>query len=90
MIRALRTASLGMFAQSLKLDNIANNLANTNTTGFKRSSIVKQLAVLVPLPAQLLAAANVGDGVDEAAIEQAQPERTESRVHAGSVRSVAV
>ncbi len=39
MIRALRTASLGMFAQSLKLDNIANNLANTNTTGFKRSSI---------------------------------------------------
>ncbi len=39
MIRALRTASLGMFAQSLRVDNIANNLANTNTTGFKKSSI---------------------------------------------------
>lgn len=39
MIRALRTASLGMYAQSLKLDNVANNLANTNTTGFKKSTI---------------------------------------------------
>ena len=39
MIRALRTASLGMNAQSLKLDNIANNMANSNTTGFKRSTI---------------------------------------------------
>ncbi len=39
MIRALRTASLGMNAQSLKLDNIANNMANSNTTGFKRSTV---------------------------------------------------
>lgn len=39
MLRALRTASLGMFAQSLRVDNIANNLANTNTTGFKQSNI---------------------------------------------------
>lgn len=39
MIRALRTASLGMLAQSLRVDNIANNLANTNTTGFKKSAI---------------------------------------------------
>jgi len=28
-----------MFAQSLRVDNIANNLANTNTTGFKQSNI---------------------------------------------------
>lgn len=39
MLRALRTASLGMFAQSLRVDNIANNLANTNTTGYKKSAI---------------------------------------------------
>ncbi|RMF68510.1 MAG: flagellar basal-body rod protein FlgG [Calditrichaeota bacterium] len=39
MLRALRTASLGMLAQSLRVDNIANNLANTNTTGFKKSNI---------------------------------------------------
>ncbi|MCH8326920.1 MAG: flagellar basal-body rod protein FlgG [Candidatus Marinimicrobia bacterium] len=39
MIRALRTAALGMSAQQLQLDVIANNLANINTTGFKRSSV---------------------------------------------------
>lgn len=39
MIRALRTASMGMLTQSLRVDNIANNLANTNTTGFKTSNI---------------------------------------------------
>ena len=39
MIRALRTAALGMSAQQLQLDVIANNLANVNTTGFKRSSV---------------------------------------------------
>ncbi len=36
MIRALWTASTGMTAQALKLDVIANNIANVNTTGFKR------------------------------------------------------
>ena len=39
MIRSLRTAALGMSAQQLQLDVIANNLANVNTTGFKRSSV---------------------------------------------------
>ncbi len=39
MFRALRTAALGMSAQSLRVDNIANNLSNVNTTAFKRSSI---------------------------------------------------
>jgi flagellar basal-body rod protein FlgG len=37
MIRALKTAATGMRAQQLNVDNIANNLANINTTGFKRS-----------------------------------------------------
>ncbi len=36
MIRALNTAATGMYAQQLFIDNIANNLANVNTTGFKR------------------------------------------------------
>ncbi len=39
MLRALKTAALGMTAQQLNVDVIANNLANVNTTGFKRSSI---------------------------------------------------
>ena len=37
MSRALRTAATGMVAQQLNIDNISNNLANVNTTGFKRS-----------------------------------------------------
>ena len=39
MIRSLRTAALGMAAQQLNVDTIANNLANVNTTGYKRSSV---------------------------------------------------
>lgn len=37
MIRALWTASTGMAAQQMNMDVIAHNLANANTTGFKRS-----------------------------------------------------
>jgi flagellar basal-body rod protein FlgG len=35
MIRALYSAASGMTAQQLNVDNIANNLANANTTGYK-------------------------------------------------------
>jgi flagellar basal-body rod protein FlgG len=37
MIRALWTAATGMAAQQLTVDVCANNLANANTTGFKKS-----------------------------------------------------
>lgn len=36
MLRALYSAASGMQALQLNIDNIANNLANVNTTGFKR------------------------------------------------------
>ena len=36
MMRSLYTAATGMEAQQLKMDTISNNLANTNTTGFKK------------------------------------------------------
>lgn len=36
MMRALWTGASGMIAQQTSLDNIANNLANVNTTGYKR------------------------------------------------------
>lgn len=39
MIKAMRTAATGMIAQQMNVDNIANNLANVNTTGFKKSKI---------------------------------------------------
>src|ERR1700761_5500355 len=35
-MRALSTASTGMQAQQLNVEVIANNIANMNTTGFKR------------------------------------------------------
>ncbi len=35
MIRALYSAASGMTAQQMSIDNIANNLANANTTAFK-------------------------------------------------------
>lgn len=37
MIRSLYTAAAGMDVQQTNLDNISNNLANVNTTGFKKS-----------------------------------------------------
>jgi len=39
MLRALWTAAAGMKAQQLFIDTIANNLANVNTTGFKKSRV---------------------------------------------------
>jgi len=37
MLRALATSATGMIAQQLTVDAIANNLANVNTPGYKRS-----------------------------------------------------
>jgi flagellar basal-body rod protein FlgG len=39
MLRAFSTAATGMTGQQMMVDVIANNLANINTTGFKRSQI---------------------------------------------------
>ncbi len=39
MIRALYTAASGMNAQQLNIDNVAHNLANVNTIGFKKSRV---------------------------------------------------
>lgn len=39
MMRAFSTSATGMMAQEMLVDTIANNLANVNTTGFKRSQM---------------------------------------------------
>lgn len=41
----LRTSASGMKAQQLMVDTIANNLANVNTTGFKRSRVLRGRAL---------------------------------------------
>ena len=42
MIRGLYTAATGMIHQRNKLDCIANNLANTNTRGYKKDDVVSR------------------------------------------------
>ena len=37
MMRSLWTAATGMIAQQFNIDTISNNLANVNTTGFKKN-----------------------------------------------------
>ena len=39
MIKAMRTAASGMAAQQLNVDTISNNLANVNSTGYKKSKV---------------------------------------------------
>ena len=39
MIRALYSAASGMTAQQMNVDNIAHNLSNVNTAGFKKSRV---------------------------------------------------
>lgn len=39
MMRALWSASTGMIAQQTNIDQISNNLANVNTTGYKKTSM---------------------------------------------------
>jgi len=39
MLRSLYTAGSGLNSQQLLLDTIANNLANVNTTGYKKNRV---------------------------------------------------
>ncbi len=39
MIRAMRTAAAGMQSQQMQVDTIANNIANVNTSGFKKNHL---------------------------------------------------
>jgi len=39
MIKALKSAATGMMAQQFNVDTISNNLANVNTTGFKKNNV---------------------------------------------------
>jgi flagellar basal-body rod protein FlgG len=59
MIQSLYAGATGMEAQQLNLNNIANNIANANTNGFKRSKIEFQ-DLLYQKPRT--AGADVGNG----------------------------
>ncbi|WP_048647424.1 flagellar basal-body rod protein FlgG [Nitratireductor soli] len=77
-MKALSIAATGMSAQQLNLEVIANNIANINTTGFKRaraefSDLLYQTERLQGVPSRANQAivpegANVGLGVQAAAV----------------------
>jgi flagellar basal-body rod protein FlgG len=64
MFRALRTAALGMSSQQLSVDNIANNLANVNTVGFKRATIAFQDLFYQTMSASKRGSTTSGSNVD--------------------------
>jgi len=59
MLEGLRTAAAGMLPRTTKQEIIANNIANVNTTGFKRDRVVFRRT----LAAELAAAAEEGNQV---------------------------
>ncbi|HNV73868.1 MAG TPA: flagellar hook-basal body complex protein, partial [Gemmatimonadaceae bacterium] len=76
---ALRTSATGMMAQQLRTEVIANNLANVNTTGFKRSrasfedllyQTVQGAAVVGNPDTNTIPAVQVGRGTRLAAVQR--------------------
>ncbi len=72
MNSSLRTSASGMMAQQRMIDVIANNLANVNTTGFKRSRVsfedvlyetVREARVADAQSKETLAPVQIGKGV---------------------------
>jgi flagellar basal-body rod protein FlgG len=77
MIRGMFSAATGMGAQQLRLDVISNNLANVNTTGFKKSRAefedliyqsMKQAGGELPGGGQVPTSIQVGLGVRPVAV----------------------
>src|SRR5512145_2894233 len=79
MMRSLWTAASGMIGQQFNIDTIANNLANVNTTGFKKNradfeDLLYQTTRLAGTPATELTVVptntQVGHGVRAAASQK--------------------
>ena len=79
MMRALWTAASGMNGQQYKIDITANNLANVNTTGFKKSRVdfqdllyqtVRYAGTPVTAGAQIPTGIQVGHGVRPVATQR--------------------
>lgn len=70
MIHAIWTAATGMQAQQMRIDTIANNLSNVNTTAYKRSTVDFQdlLYQTVNQPGVDAAGVQIGLGVRPVAV----------------------
>lgn len=73
MIRSLNSAASGMEAQQLLIDTISNNLANVNTTGYKKSRAEFQDLIYQNLKA---GAANASSDTTSSAIQVGHGSRT--------------
>lgn len=62
MIRALWTGATGMTSQQLLIDTVSNNLANVNTTGFKKQRVQFQDLYYANIPMGIGSTAAVGNG----------------------------
>ena len=82
MFRSLHIAATGMVAQETNLDTIANNLANANTTGYKR-----QDAQFEDLLYQNVRPAGTGPGGGAPAAPRSAPARASSPPRASSRRA---
>ena len=63
MIRALWSGATGMAAQQFHIDNISNNLANVNTSGFKKQWVQFQDLYYQNMMMGNGSVASVGSGV---------------------------
>lgn len=79
MMRSLWSAASGMTAQQFSIDTIANNLANVNTTGFKKSRVdfqdllyqsVRYAGTPVSAGAQIPTGIQLGHGVRPVATQK--------------------
>lgn len=70
MLHSIWTAATGMQAQQMRINTIASNLANTNTTGYKKSSVDFQdlLYQTIAQPNRETAGIQYGLGVKPVAI----------------------
>jgi flagellar basal-body rod protein FlgG len=57
--KSLRTAATGMYAQQLNIQVISNNIANINTTGFKKNKAEFQDLMYQNIPTSTLAQNNI-------------------------------
>lgn len=93
MIRSLYTGASGMIAQQMNVDVIANNLANVNTIGFKKSradfedllyQTVRAPGTVTTSGAQVPTGIQVGLGVKPAGItklfQQGTPQNTQNEM----------
>jgi flagellar basal-body rod protein FlgG len=79
MIRGLWTAATGMACQQMNIDTIANNLANVNTNGFKKSRVnfqdlmyqnIRNAGSATASGGQLASGIQVGMGAKVVAVEK--------------------